>query len=470
MHGHITAVGGPVVEAHFELEAGRELPPMGHALHSRNVRGELIVLETVGHLCADRLRAVAMGDTRGLALGASVVDTGGPMRIPVGDQVRGRIIDVHGHALDGGEALGEPTLPIVRPSRPLVDRLPARTVFETGLKVLDLLAPIPRGGNTGLFGGAGVGKTVLMMELMHNTVHRHHGATVFAGIGERSREARELWIEMADAAVLTDSVLVFGQMNATPGVRFRTAMAALTIAESFRDDARQDVLLFMDNVFRFVQAGNEVSGMLGRPPSRVGYQPTLAGDVASLEERISSTPHAAITSVQAVYVPADDITDPAVAELFNHLDAFLVLSREAAAEGLYPAVDPLHSTSSLLRPEVVGARHAEVAADARRVLAKYEELRDIIALMGVDELSVEDQRAVARARRLRRFLTQPLSVTEPFTGQPGVYVTTEETLAGCEAILGGACDDVPEAALYMGGTLESLLAAAERSAAERSAT
>ncbi|MCX4244895.1 F0F1 ATP synthase subunit beta [Paraliomyxa miuraensis] len=456
VQGEVTSIAGPVVDARFE--AGLTLPPIGHALRVRNVRGEPIMLETVGHLDRDQIRTVALGDTQGLALGAAVTATGGPLRIPVGNQVRGRIIDMHGHPLDGGEPLGEPSLPLCRPSRPLIDRVPARAVFETGLKVLDLLAPIPRGGNSGLFGGAGVGKTVLMMELMHNTVHRHHGATVFAGIGERSREARELWLEMADANVLPSAVLVFGQMNETPGIRFRTALAALTIAESFRDDARQDVLLFMDNVFRFVQAGNEVSGMLGRPPSRVGYQPTLATDVASLEERISSTPHAAITSVQAVYVPADDITDPAVAELFNHLDAFLVLSREAAAEGLYPAVDPLRSTSSLLQPEIVGTRHAEIAAGVRRVLAKYEELRDIIALMGVDELSVEDQRAVSRARRLRRFLTQPLSVTEQFTGERGVHVSTPETLAGCEAILRGECDEVPEDALYMGGTLEELLA------------
>ncbi|MCA9654265.1 MAG: F0F1 ATP synthase subunit beta [Myxococcales bacterium] len=463
VQGEVIAIGGPVVEARFVLEPGAELPPIGHALRARNVRGEAVLLETVGHLGRDHLRAVALGDTRGLAMGAPVLTTGGPLRVPVGDQVRGRIIDMHGHPLDGGPTLGEPSLPIVRPSRPLVERLPARAVFETGLKVLDLLAPIPRGGNTGLFGGAGVGKTVLMMELMHNTVHQHHGATVFAGIGERSREARELWLEMDEAKVLPDTVLVFGQMNETPGVRFRTAMAALTIAESFRDDARQDVLLFMDNVFRFVQAGNEVSGMLGRPPSRVGYQPTLATDVAMLEERITSTPHAAITSVQAVYVPADDITDPAVAELFNHLDAFLVLSREAASEGLYPAVDPLRSSSTLLRPEIVGPRHAAVAAEARRVLAKYEELRDIIALMGVDELSAEDQRAVTRARRLRRFLTQPLSVTEPFTGRAGAYVSTEETIDGCEAILRGECDALPEAALYMGGTLAQLLARGRRS-------
>ena len=297
-----------------------------------------------------------------------------------------------------------------------------------------------------------------MMELMHNTVHKHHGVSVFAGIGERSREARELWLEMEEAGVLKDIALVFGQMGETPGVRFRTGLCALTMAEWFRDEQGRDVLLFMDNVFRFVQAGNEVSGMLGRAPSRVGYQPTLAAEIAELEERIASTGAAAITSVQAIYVPADDITDPAVAELFGHLDSFLVLSREAASEGLYPAVDPIRSTSSLLVPEVVGARHAQVAADVRRTLAKYEELRDIIALMGMDELGPDDRRAVVRARRLRRFLTQPFAVTRSFTGDEGAYVPLADTLAGCEAILAGACDDVPEQAFYMGGALDALLA------------
>ncbi|HBP21600.1 MAG TPA: F0F1 ATP synthase subunit beta, partial [Planctomycetes bacterium] len=307
----------------------------------------------------------------------------------------------------------------------------------------------------------GVGKTVLMMELMQNTVHFHQGVSVFAGVGERSREARELWLEMRDAGVLQNVVLVYGQMGETSGVRYRTALGAVTIAEWFRDEARQDVLLFIDNTFRFVQAGNEVSGMFGRPPSRVGYQPTLAADVAQLQERIASTAAGAITSVQAVYVPADDTTDPAVAEVFNHLDAFVVLSREAAAEGLYPAVDPLRSTSGLLDPAVVGERHARVAAEARRVLAKYEELRDVIALMGTDELAPADREAVFRARRLRRFLTQPFRVTESFTGRAGAYVSIAETLDGTEAILSGAHDDLPESAFYMGGSLASLLERAQ---------
>lgn len=455
MRTQLASISGPVIEARFVAEG---VPPsIGHVLRGRNAHGENVLFEVVKHVASDRVRAIALGDTRGFAIGDPLIDTASPLRVPVGDGVRGRILDMLGHPLDGGEPVQGPTEPVLRPSRELADRVPARDVFETGLKAVDLLAPVPRGGNTGLFGGAGVGKTVLIMELMNNTVHHHHGATLFAGIGERSREARELWLEMQETDVLSSATLVFGQMGETPGVRFRTALSALTMAEWFRDEARQDVLLFMDNVFRFVQAGNEVSGMLGRPPARVGYQPTLASEVAQLEERISSTRYASITSVQAVYVPADDITDPAVAELFNHLDAFLVLSREAAAEGLYPAVDPLKSTSSLLGSEYVGARHARIATEVRRVLAKYEELRDIIALMGLDELSPGDRLAVTRARRLRRFLTQPFTVTEAFTGTPGVYVARADTLDGCEAILNGRCDDVPESALYMGGTLDDLL-------------
>lgn len=457
MRGSLVSVYGPVVEARFDVERGHRLPQVGHVLRGHTIRDELVLFETVGHIAPDRVQAIALGDTQGMAIGAPLLDTGGPVQMPVGEQVLGRVIDMLGRPLDGLAPLDGERMPILGASTALVERRPADSVFETGLKIVDLLAPIPRGGNTGLFGGAGVGKTVLMMELMHNTAHHHRGSTVFAGIGERSREGREIWLEMQEAAVLPSAVLVFGQMGETPGVRFRTGLSAISVAEWFRDEARQDVLLFMDNVFRFVQAGNEVSGLLGRPPSRVGYQPTMAAEVAAMEERISSTGAAAITSVQAVYVPADDVTDPAVAELFNHLDAFLVLSREAAAEGLYPAVDPLRSTSSLLSPEIVGERHARISAEVRRCLAKYEELRDIIALMGIDELAPVDRRAVRRARRLRRFLTQPFSVTEPFTGKPGAFVPLEQTLAGCEAILGGSCDAVPEQALYMGGSLASLL-------------
>lgn len=458
MSGHLVAVSGPVVDVQFAAAAGATLPDVGAALRVANARGERVVLEVVSHPAVDRVRALALADTAGLSVGSTVTPAGA-LAVPVGDEVRGRIIDALGRPLDGRPAPTGPTAPLAAPSQALASRVVASEIWPTGLKVVDLLAPLPRGGNTGLFGGAGVGKTVLMIELMRGAIQHHRGTTVFAGVGERSREARELWLEMQQGGVLDDAVLVLGQMGETPGVRSRTALAALSVAEWFRDVARHDVLLLMDNVFRFVQAGNEISGMLGRPPSRVGYQPTLASEVAALQERIASAAHASITSIQAVYIPADDITDPAVAELFEHLDAFLVLSREAAAEGLYPAVDPLRSSSSLLRPEVVGERHATVAAECRRLLAKYEELRDIIALMGMDELSVADRTAVIRARRLRRFMTQPMSVTEAFTGIAGAYVSLEDTLGGCEAILAGRCDDVPESALYMGGRLEDLLPA-----------
>ncbi|MCA9659289.1 MAG: F0F1 ATP synthase subunit beta, partial [Myxococcales bacterium] len=469
MPATIRGVSGPVVEVAFTGDGPSLLPPLGSLLRTVRRGGglhEALLLEVARHSDHDRVQAIAFGDTRGLVVGEVVESTGEPLRVPVGENVRGRILNMLGTPLDGGPAIEGPTRPILRPSTPLLERRAPKEIFETGLKILDLLAPIPRGGNTGLFGGAGVGKTVLMMELMHNTVHQHHGVSVFAGIGERSREARELWLEMEETGVLGDVVLVYGQMGETPGIRFRTGAAALTIAEHFRDEAGQDVLVFMDNVFRFVQAGNEVSGMLGRSPSRVGYQPTLATEVASLEERIASTGRAAITSIQAIYVPADDITDPAVAELFGHLDSFLVLSREAASEGLYPAVDPLRSSSTLLVPEVVGRRHASVAAAVRKTLSKYEELRDVIALMGMDELTIDDRRAVVRARRLRRFLTQPFSVTQSFTGTPGAYVPLAATLDGCEAILEGRCDDLPEHAFYMGSTLDALLEAAAKNSAK----
>ncbi|MEZ4448866.1 MAG: F0F1 ATP synthase subunit beta [Nannocystaceae bacterium] len=465
--GRIVAVAGPVVDVQVDDVVG--LPPLGAVLEV-TCAGAPLLLEVARHSAADRAQTIAFGDTRGVRIGDAAALHGDALRVPVGDGVRGRILDMLGRPLDGGDPLDGPTRPLLRRSTELRQRRAPREIFTTGLKILDLLAPLPRGGNTGLFGGAGVGKTVLMMELMHNTVRHHHGVSVFAGIGERSREARELWIEMDETGVRRDVVMVFGQMGETPGIRFRTGLAALTIAEHFRDEVGQDVLLFMDNVFRFVQAGNEVSGVLGRPPSRVGYQPTLAAEVAALEERIASTGRAAITSVQAIYVPADDITDPAVAELFGHLDAFLVLSREAASEGLYPAVDPLHSTSSLLTPEVVGERHARIAAAVRRTLAKYEELRDIIALMGMDELAVDDRRAVIRARRLRRFLTQPFAVTGAFTGLRGEMVPLEETLGGCERILAGECDQVPEQALTMGGALGGLLEAHRRGDARRAAS
>ncbi|KIG16819.1 ATP synthase beta chain [Enhygromyxa salina] len=450
------------MEVRLWADGGDRLPAIGDVLRAPREGAEPLLLEVVTHVALDRLRAIGLGDTRGLAVGAPLEITHAPLCVPVGAGVKGRVLDMLGRPLDGGPPVEGPTRPVLRPTKTTLERRPATEIFETGLKVIDLLSPLPRGGNAGLFGGAGVGKTVLMMELIHNTVQHHDGVSVFAGIGERSREARELWLEMQQSGVLDDVVLILGQMGETPGVRFRTGLSAITVAEYFRDDVGQDVLLFIDNVFRFVQAGNEVSGTLGRPPSRIGYQPTLAAEVAQLEERISSTDKGTLTSVQAVYVPADDITDPAVAEIFNHLDSFLVLSREAAAEGLYPAVDPLRSSSSLLVSEFVGERHASVAARVRATLAKYEELRDIIALMGIDELSPDDRRAVVRARRLRRFLTQPFFVTEQFTGTAGVHVALVDTLSGCEAILSGAHDDLPEQAFYMGGRLDDLLAVARR--------
>ncbi|PRP94851.1 F0F1 ATP synthase subunit beta [Enhygromyxa salina] len=464
MCAKVAAVSGPVVEVRLSADDARRLPTIGEVIRAPRRHADPLLLEVVNHVAPDRLRTIALGDTRGLAVGDPLELTHAPLCVPVGAGVKGRVLDMLGRPLDGGPPVDGPTRPVLRPSQTTLERRPATEMFETGLKVIDLLAPLPRGGNAGLFGGAGVGKTVLMMELMHNTVQHHQGVSVFAGIGERSREARELWLEMQQSGVLDHVVLILGQMGETPGVRFRTGLSAITVAEYFRDDVSQDVLLFIDNVFRFVQAGNEVSGTLGRPPSRIGYQPTLAAEVAQLEERITSTDRGALTSVQAVYVPADDITDPGVAEIFNHLDSFLVLSREAAAEGLYPAVDPLRSSSSLLASGLVGERHASVSARVRATLAKYEELRDIIALMGIDELSPHDRQAVIRARRLRRFLTQPLSVTEQFTGIAGVHVTLADTLSGCEAILTGAHDELPEQAFYMGGRLEGMLEAAQRDA------
>ena len=454
--GWISAIDGPTVEVRFPDRV--RLPATGELLEvQRESPAAVLALEVMLHAGANRIRAIAYGSTDGLRAGAAVRATGAPPMVPVGHGVRGRVLDLLGRPFDRQPAPNGDRRPIFAPSADLNQRRVADEAFVTGLKVIDLLAPLPRGGNAGLFGGAGVGKTVLMMELMHNTAHHQRGVSVFAGIGERSREARELWIEMEQAQLMQDIVLVFGQMGETPGIRFRTGLAALTIAEWFRDEEGMDVLLFIDNVYRFVQAGNEVSGLFGRSPSRVGYQPTLAAEIAELEERICSTERGAITSIQAVYVPADDVSDPAVVELFKHLDAFIVLSRDAAAEGLYPAVDPLRSRSDLLVAEIVGRRHASVAGEVRKVLAKYEELRDIIALMGTEELAEGDRKAVARARRLRRFLTQPMAVTESFTGKKGAFVPLDATLDGCEAILHGECDHVPEAAFYMGGTLDDLL-------------
>ena len=458
--GVVVRVQGSVVDVEFPEGL---LPGANEALRIIMADGSLLVLEVQQHLDLRRVRAVALAFTEGLRRGMAVEATGTSVTVPVGENVLGRLVGVLGRPLDR-----LPEFPPDTPTRAIHHAAPAlsaqgheREVFETGIKVIDLLMPLARGGKAGLLGGAGVGKTVLLMELIRATVQRHQGVSVFAGIGERSREGNELWLEMRSSGVLPKTVLVFGQMNEPPGARWRVGMTALAHAEFFRDERGQDVLLLVDNVFRFVQAGGEVSGLLGRLPSRVGYQPTLATEVAEFEERITSVAGAAVTSIQAVYVPADDLTDPAVAVVFAHLDAALVLSRKLASEGVYPAIDPLASSSSLMDPLIVGMDHYETAAHVRRTLAQYRELQDIIAMLGLEELSLEDRRTVARARRLQRYLTQPFFVTQHFTGREGRTVPVGETIRGCAAILAGDGDDWPEAAFYMVGTLDEVRARAK---------
>ncbi|MFC7333120.1 F0F1 ATP synthase subunit beta [Rhodocista pekingensis] len=450
--GRVVSVRGSVIDLAFPPGA---LPALNEAVEVLWDAGEPLICEVHAHLDPGTVRALALAATGGLARGTPARRTGAPLSVPVGEALLGRLVDVLGRPGDAGEPVtaDAPRWPIHRPAPPLAGQTPRRDVFETGIKVIDLLAPLARGGKGGMFGGAGVGKTVLVTELIHNMVAQQTGLSVFAGIGERSREGQELLEEMRRSGVLERTALVFGQMNEPPGARWRVGLTALTIAEWFRDEARRDVLLLMDNVFRFVQAGAEVSGLLGRLPSRVGYQPTLITEIAELEERIASVPGATVTAIQAVYVPADDFTDPAVAELFGHLDSAIVLSRSMAAEGLYPAVDPLASSSALLDPLVVGEEHYRTAEDVRALLSHYRELQDIIALLGIEELSPADRLAVKRARRLQRFLTQPFAVTEAFTGRKGGSVPRAETLAGCRAILDGQTDDWAESSLYMVGTL-----------------
>ena len=450
--GHVVAVRGAVLDVAFGAQT---LPAMEEALLIGGDPSDTLVAEVQSHLDAHTVRAIALQDTAGLARGTLVTATGAPLTVPVGEAVLGRLLDVMGTVRDRGPALPDDTLrwPIHRAPPPLAAQTASRAVFETGIKVLDLLCPLARGGKAAMFGGAGVGKTVLVMELIHAMVQRYQGISVFAGIGERSREGHELLSDMRGSGVLERTVLMFGQMNEPPGARWRVGLSALTVAEYFRDARKQDVLLLMDNVFRFVQAGSEVSGLLGRLPSRVGYQPTLATEVAALQERIASVAGAAITAIEAVYVPADDFTDPAVTAISTHLDSVIVLSRSMAAEGMYPAVDPLTSSSILLDPTVVGTNHYTIAARAREALARYHELQDVIALLGVEELGAEDRRIVARARRLQRFLTQPFEVTESFTGHAGRSVTLADTLAGCAAILDGEADEWAESSLYLIGDL-----------------
>jgi len=461
--GRIVAIRGSVVDAEFPAD----LPAINEALHIDLPAGRIVV-EVHQHLSRTRVRGIAMSPTDGLSRNTAVVGTGEPILVPVGEPTLGRMINVLGEPLDEKGAVGGPEgveqHPIHAQGPPMSEQRTEYEIFQTGMKVIDLLAPLAKGGKAGMFGGAGVGKTVLINELIRNTVAKYAGIAVFAGVGERSREGSDLWHEMSDAEVLEKTVLVFGQMNEPPGARFRVALTALTIAESFRDGAGKDVLLLVDNVFRFVQAGSEISGLLGRLPSRVGYQPTLASEVAELQERITSTHRGSVTSIQAVYVPADDLTDPATAATFSHLDASITLSRKLATEGLYPAIDPLDSSSKLLTPTVVGERHYRVARDVRETIARYRSLEDIIGMLGLEELSREDQRVVHRARRLIRFLTQPFFVTEHFTGKNGQFVSTEETLDGCTAILDGEFDDRPESALYMIGPVDQAREAAPQTA------
>jgi len=451
--GVVTGVVGSIVDVEI---AGESLPSINQALEISGGDAQRIVLEVQQHLNTNTVRCVAMSDTAGLSCGMAVRDTGGPITVPVGEALLGRMVNVTGNVIDGGLefAAGTPRLPIHRQPPPLDEQTGVPEILLTGIKVIDLLAPLARGGKAAMFGGAGVGKTVLIMELIHTTGEKYSGLSIFAGIGERSREGHELWRELQRTGVIDRTALVFGQMNEPPGTRWRVGLSALTIAEYFRDVMHKDVLFLIDNVFRFLQAGGEVSGLLGRLPSQVGYQPTLATEIADLEERITSVHGAAVTSIQAVYVPADDFTDPAVANVFTHIDASIVLSRDMASQGLYPAIDPLDSTSVMLDAKIVGERHHRIAEEVRRLIEHYRELQEIISLLGMGELSTEDRSAVQRARRLVRFLTQPFVVTAQFTGETGVSVSIEDTLLGCEAILRGDTDAWDESSLYMVGTIE----------------
>lgn len=451
--GRVTMVSGSVVDVRFPPDG---LPDINAALDVLWDGPHRLTLEVQAHIDTRTARCVALQETAGLGCGCPVRDTGGPIAVPAGKALLGRLINVVGEPIDHGPSFG-PDVPresIHRKAPSLAAQKPGNDLFLTGIKIIDLLAPLALGGKAAMFGGAGVGKTVLIMELIRAMADRYKGTSVFAGIGERSREGHELWLELQRSGVIDRTVLVFGQMNEPPGARWRVGLSALTVAEHFRDAEQQDVLLLIDNVFRFVQAGGEVSGLLGRLPSRVGYQPTLSTEIAELEERITSVKGAAVTSIQAVYVPADDFTDPAVAQTFSHLDSSIVLSRDMASEGLYPAVDPLASTSTLLDPSVVGQDHYDTAEQVRQLIETYRELREIISLLGIEELSATDRAAVGRARRLARFLTQPFGVTAQFTGLEGASVSLRDTLAGCRAILDGEADDWAEDSLYMVGGLD----------------
>ncbi|RKY59148.1 MAG: F0F1 ATP synthase subunit beta [Candidatus Latescibacterota bacterium] len=453
--GRITQVIGPVVDVAF---SDGELPSIYSALEVRRNDGSKLVLEVQQHIGEDTVRCVAMDSTDGLVRGMEVEDTGGPITVPVGPGTLGRLMNVVGEPIDElGPIEAEERWPIHRPPPSISEQSVSNEILETGIKVIDLLEPYARGGKTGLFGGAGVGKTVIIMELIHNIAMRHKGLSVFAGVGERTREGNDLWLALMRSGVLKNTALIFGQMNEPPGARLRVGLAALTVAEYFRDVEGRDILIFIDNIFRFTQAGSEVSALLGRMPSAVGYQPTLATEMGELQERITSTRRGAITSVQAIYVPADDLTDPAPATTFAHLDATTVLSRSLFSQAFYPAVDPLESTSRMLDPRIVGEEHYRVAREVQRILQRYKELQDIIAILGVEELSDEDKVIVARARRIQRFLTQPFFVAEQFTQIPGKYVPLEETVKGFKGLVEGEYDDLPEQAFYMVGTIDEAL-------------
>ncbi|MBA4117880.1 MAG: F0F1 ATP synthase subunit beta [Candidatus Puniceispirillum sp.] len=467
--GQISRVIGAVVDVTFETG---DIPPILNALEVDN-HGSRLTLEVAKHLGERTVRTIALDATEGLTRGQSVTDTGNPIMVPVGPETLGRLLNVTGEPIDErGPVVTKTRFPIHREAPPFTDQSTETEILVTGIKVVDLLAPYSKGGKIGLFGGAGVGKTVLIMELINNIAKAHGGYSVFAGVGERTREGNDLYHEMIDSGVIdikgegSKAVLVYGQMNEPPGARARVALSGLTMAEYFRDEEDQDVLFFVDNIFRFTQAGAEVSALLGRIPSAVGYQPTLATEMGALQERITSTNRGSITSVQAIYVPADDLTDPAPATSFSHLDATTVLSRQIAELGIYPAVDPLDSSSRILSADVVGEEHYRVAREVQRVLQTYKSLQDIIAILGMDELSEEDKLTVARARKLQRFLSQPFHVAEVFTGSPGVFVSLEDTILGFKGIVEGKYDHIPEMAFYMVGTIDEVLEKAERLAQE----
>ncbi|MBI3999767.1 MAG: F0F1 ATP synthase subunit beta [Candidatus Omnitrophica bacterium] len=460
--GTVVQVIGPSVDIRFESE---KLPKLFNAIKIEDPERKIdLTLEVAQHTGDNIVRCIALASTDGLVRGMKALDTGAPISVPVGEQTLGRIFNLLGNPIDEKGPVKDPKkrYSIHRPAPSFEELLPVTTVFETGIKVIDLLAPYPKGGKVGLFGGAGVGKTVIIMELIHNLATEHGGVSVFCGVGERTREGNDLWLELNQSGVVNKTAMVFGQMNEPPGARLRVGLSGLAMAEYFRDETHQDVLVFIDNIFRFVQAGSEVSALLGRMPSAVGYQPTLGTEMAQLQERIASTKSGSITSVQAIYVPADDLTDPAPATTFSHLDGITVLSRQIAELGIYPAVDPLDSTSRMLDPRIVGQEHYDVARQVQKTLQRYKDLRDIIAILGINELSPEDKAIVMRARKIEKFLSQPFFVAEQFTGRKGKYVRREETVRGFKMLIQGDLDHIPEQAFYMKGSIDEVLEEAEK--------